>query len=779
MTQLESGWMRNGVIIAALVAMPTVLQSLLVHYGGANMPLLLYYPFIAGVAWTASFGAGLVATLLSALLIWLLFLGDPLAYALSPAMQAMQVGLFLLVAGVVCAVVAAFHHARLTNETLRRREAAARQHYEITLASLTQGVMVIDPLGRLTYLNPVAAALTGHQSASAHGKPFHEIFHGYDSHGVSSRVAALERVLAGAEDGAGTSELHWLQPAGQAARVPVAVVVSPLRDPDGGRGGAVAVLRDVSAEHERALANGMLRRLVDASPDAIIGVGADRRITSWNPAAQRMFGYPEADALGRDIDMLVAPRWLGRHPIATEVGEVREAIGGLDVLCLGGDGKRFRVTLAASPVFDEQQRCVALSLTLRDTRAQRRRERRNHHRLRGARDARRQADTSNRLKDELLAIVSHELRTPLNVIYGWVEVMRNPIDGALQRQAIDAIDRSARSLSRMVADILDASSLATGKLRLDPMPVDLVRVVGDVAGSFGTTAGHDGITLETHCALEACVVSGDAERLKQMLSNLLSNAFKFTPRGGRVTIGLTRDEARVLLTVTDTGQGVVADFLPHVFEAFRRAENSPASPKRGLGLGLSIVRHIAELHGGAVRVASAGRDLGTTFEVALPAGWQPSGAIAWSGRRDDDALSRERINLDGQRVMLVDDDETSRTSLAAALATLGAAVVVASSGRDALAKIDGARPTVVLSDLAMPDGDGFWLLDALRGGARTAINAPMLAVTAHAGQADERRVLAAGFNGYLCKPVDIQVLAREILRATQAPERSLTSPSRD
>lgn len=341
MTQLESGWMRNGVIIAALVAMPTVLQSLLVHYGGANMPLLLYYPFIAGVAWTASFGAGLVATLLSALLIWLLFLGDPLAYALSPAMQAMQVGLFLLVAGVVCAVVAAFRHARLTNETLRRREAAARQHYEITLASLTQGVMVIDPLGRLTYLNPVAVALTGHQSASAHGKPFHEIFHGYDSHGASSRVAALERVLAGAEDGAGTSELHWLQPAGQAARVPVAVVVSPLRDPDGARGGAVAVLRDVSAEHERALANGMLRRLVDASPDAIIGVGADRRITSWNPAAQRMFGYPEADALGHDIDMLVAPRWLGRHPIATEVGEVREAIGGLDVLCLGGTASGF------------------------------------------------------------------------------------------------------------------------------------------------------------------------------------------------------------------------------------------------------------------------------------------------------------------------------------------------------------------------------------------------------------------------------------------------------
>ncbi|MBN3729212.1 sensor histidine kinase, partial [Burkholderia sp. Ac-20379] len=333
----------------------------------------------------------------------------------------------------------------------------------------------------------------------------------------------------------------------------------------------------------------------------------------------------------------------------------------------------------------------------RDTRVQRRRDRRADHWLRGARDARRLADTSNRLKDELLAVVSHELRTPLNVIYGWVEVMRNPIDGALQRQAIDAIDRSARSLSRMVADILDASSLATGKLRLDPTPVDLVRVMHDVVGSFETTAGQSGVLLDTQCALDACIVSGDAERLRQMLSNLLSNAFKFTPRGGRVTIGLSVDDARALLTVTDTGQGVTADFLPHVFEAFRRAEGSPASSKRGLGLGLSIVRHIAELHGGGVRATSDGQNLGTRFEVALPAGWQPSGAVLWAGRDRDDALTRERLDLGGQRILLVDDDETSRTSLAAALGTLGAAVVVASSGRDALERIDAARPTIVLS----------------------------------------------------------------------------------
>ncbi|MDF0505474.1 ATP-binding protein, partial [Burkholderia cenocepacia] len=412
---------------------------------------------------------------------------------------------------------------------------------------------------------------------------------------------------------------------------------------------------------------------------------------------------------------------------------------------------------------------VALSLTLRETGAQRRRDLRAQRSLQGARDARDQADTSNRLKDELLATVSHELRTPLNVIYGWIEVLRNSGDQALQHQAIDAIDRSARSLTRMVGDILDASSLATGKLRLDATPVDVVRLFSDLVGTFQTAASSAGIVLEFDCGATACIVSGDAERLRQMLSNLISNALKFTPGGGSVTVGLARDESQVVLTVTDTGQGIATEFVPYVFDMFRRADDSPASPRRGLGLGLSIVRHIAELHGGSVIVASAGRDRGTTFTVTLPAGWQPGGAMAWSivqagGRRD-------ALVLDTQRILIVDDDATTRASLTAALTTFGAAVAIASSGREALAMAADMRPTVVLSDLAMPDGDGFWLLDALRRGALNGDSGPsdvrVLAVTAHAGLADERRALEAGFDGYLCKPVDVRELAHKIAHVTK------------
>ncbi|WP_241021403.1 ATP-binding protein, partial [Burkholderia sp. Ac-20344] len=380
-----------------------------------------------------------------------------------------------------------------------------------------------------------------------------------------------------------------------------------------------------------------------------------------------------------------------------------------------------------------------------------------------------QAATSNRLKDELLATVSHELRTPLNVIYGWVEVLRNSGDGALQQQAIDAIDRSARSLTRMVGDILDASSLATGKLQLDAVPVDVVRLFSDSVGAFRTAASSAGIALEFDCAATTCVVSGDAERLRQMLSNLVSNALKFTPAGGSVTVGLARDAAHVVLTVGDTGQGIVPAFLPYVFDMFRRADDSPASSRRGLGLGLSIVRHIAELHGGSVTVRSAGRNRGATFTVTLPAGWQPIGAMAWGEARADG--HRAPPMLDTQRILIVDDDATTRESLTAALTTFGAAVAIASTGREALAVAADLRPTVVLSDLAMPDGDGFWLLDALRragttgGGATPGIR--VLAVTAHAGLADERRALEAGFDGYLCKPVDVRELADKIVRATK------------
>ncbi|CAB3747370.1 hybrid sensor histidine kinase/response regulator [Burkholderia puraquae] len=511
--------------------------------------------------------------------------------------------------------------------------------------------------------------------------------------------------------------------------------------------------------------DGLLRRVVDASPDAIVGVDAARRITSWNPAAQRIFGIDAAQAAGGDIVAMIAPRWLRRHPLPASFANLRAPVGPLDALCVRRDGGHFRATFAASPIVDAQGNCTGVSMTLRDAHERRRGERRNLRSLRGARDARAQADTSNRLKDELLATVSHELRTPLNVIYGWVEVLRNADGQGLAQQAVDAIDRSARSLSHMVADLLDASSLATGRLRLERVPVDLVRVVRDATRELDATAQAQGLELSTSYAMPTCVIPADRERVRQVLSNLLSNAIKFTPPGGRIDVSLIRAGERVRLSVADTGQGIAPEYLPHLFETFSRPERALVSSKRGLGLGLSIVRNIAQLHGGEVVATSAGTGRGTTVTVTLPAGWDADDP---AGNRLRAAGTTDTVTLDGQRVLVVDDDATSRASLAAALETMGAQVSTAQSGHDALDVLERRAPNVVLSDLAMPDGDGFWLLDRIRHLPGGSGHLPVVAVTAHAGNADRHRVMAAGFDAYLCKPVDMPTLASVI--ADVAPD---------
>ncbi|MBU9284229.1 PAS domain-containing protein [Burkholderia multivorans] len=753
----------NCATAVMFVAIATVLQALAIRFGGANMPLAVYYPLLAAIAWATSFLFGLIATLASSVLVWTLFLSDPAAYAMSLSERLVRLGEFALIGVLACAVVAAVRHARVTNERARRREAAGRAQFEALLNALPDGVIAADTNGRLTYVNAAAAALLGCRPDDAAGRALRDVLQLTDRDGRRVQTSALEHALGGTRT---TCERHWLRAAG-GEPVPVAETAAPIADADGNVDGAVLLLRDASADRARADAAQVRRAVVDASPDALIGIDRDARIVSWNPAAQRIFGYDEDAAYGRRFDSLIAMRWLKRHPLVQTFDHLREIVGPVDLLCVRRDGGRFRATVAARPVRGEARDGVALSITLRETGAQRRQDRRTQRSLRSARDAGEQAATSNRLKDELLATVSHELRTPLNVIYGWIEVLRNSGDDALRVQAIDAIDRSARSLTRMVGDILDASSLSTGKLRLDTMPVDVVRLFADVVAAFQTAASSAGIALEFESRVATCIVSGDAERLRQMLSNLVSNALKFTPAGGDVTVSVAHDDTHAVLTVTDTGQGIAPEFVPHVFDMFRRADDSPASSRRGLGLGLSIVRHIVQLHGGTVVVDSAGRNRGTTFTVKLPAGWQPIGAMAWGMAQT--LVERERLGLDTQRILIVDDDATTRASLTAALRTLGAEVAVASSGHQAVTIAAQMRPTVVLSDLAMSDGDGFWLLDAIRRRAAEgddACNPRVVAVTAHAGLADERRVRAAGFDGYLCKPVDVGDLAREIARVT-------------
>jgi signal transduction histidine kinase/ActR/RegA family two-component response regulator len=382
--------------------------------------------------------------------------------------------------------------------------------------------------------------------------------------------------------------------------------------------------------------------------------------------------------------------------------------------------------------------------------------------------ARASAEAANRAKDEFLATLSHELRTPLTAILGWARLMTTEmLDPAAARRAAEVIERNALMQAQLIDDLLDVSRIISGKLHIDMQRVDLVPVMEAALDAVRAAAHAKGIQL--HLVLDAAAgpVAGDAARLQQVVWNLLSNAIKFTPAGGRVEVRLERAAAgRARLVVSDSGEGIAPGFLPHVFERFRQAEGSGARRHGGLGLGLAIVRHLVERHGGTVRADSPGPGQGATFSVELPVLDLVS---AEAGARGPAApVARAMADLGGIGILVVDDDEDARSLTTAVLRGCGAAVTAVASVAEALAAIERLRPAVLVADLAMPGRDGFDLIDEVRrlprgrGGATLAI-----ALSAYASLEDRRRALAAGFDVHLSKPFEPAELAAVVARLSR------------
>jgi PAS domain S-box-containing protein len=383
--------------------------------------------------------------------------------------------------------------------------------------------------------------------------------------------------------------------------------------------------------------------------------------------------------------------------------------------------------------------------------------------------ARQAAEKANRLKDEFLATVSHELRTPLNSILGWANLIRKGgLTPEMQARALETIERNARSQQQIIEDILDVSRIITGKLRLEIAPLDLAEIIEAAIESVRPSAEAKSIRLETELRQSGAHVNGDAHRLQQIIWNLLSNAIKFTPKGGVVGIKLRRINSHVQIVVQDSGKGIESEFLPHVFDRFRQADASTTRLHGGLGLGLAIVRHLVELHGGTVSAESEGANLGATFTVTLPITALQSETVlpVLQTQTLDTAHPHFHLSpsfeskLEGLRVLCVDDETDARELLFAALSQYGASVKTAASAREALEILRHWKPDVILSDIGMPDEDGFSFINKLRalshneGG-----NIPAAALTAYAGIEDRKQILAAGFQTYVAKPVETAELA--------------------
>jgi PAS domain S-box-containing protein len=513
-------------------------------------------------------------------------------------------------------------------------------------------------------------------------------------------------------------------------------------------------VRTARAQREQRRAEAERERFFQLAPDMFCIAGMDTTFRRVNPAFPATLGWSEEELYSHSFLSLVHP-----DDLAATLAEVSRLAQGYVTVrfenryrCKSGEYKW--LAWAAAPVIEQGYMYAAA----RDITDARRAEAEREGLLARESEARHEAEEANRLKDEFLSTVSHELRTPLTAMLGWVQLLRT---GALaperQARALETVERNARAQGQLIEDLLDVSRILSGKMKLDVEPVEVSTIVEQALESVRPAADAKGLRLQS--ALDSTgSVMGDAHRLQQVVWNLLTNAVKFTPRGGRVQVFVERRDSSVEVTVADTGRGITPDFLPHVFERFRQADGGTRRQYGGLGLGLSIVRHLVEMHGGTVAASSQGEGMGATFTVRLPLSVALRKDVAPPVSPREPPLRRDfpcPPQLAGLRVLLVDDEVDTREYLRALLEGCDVRVVVAGSAEEALESLRREPPDLLLSDIGMPDEDGYSLIQKVRAlpaleGGRT----PAAALTAYARMEDRARVLLAGFQAHVPKPVE-------------------------
>jgi len=541
---------------------------------------------------------------------------------------------------------------------------------------------------------------------------------------------------------------------------------SPLLDENNEFVGGIAVITDITArkqaEEARHAAYKQLAFHVESSPLAVVEWDSDFRVSRWSESAERLFGWKADEVIGKHVNEWQFVFTDDVDAVALVTNRQREGVEVQGVQRNRNytrDGAILFCEWYNSVLRDDRGKLVSVLSLVLDVTAKQSAEEERAAALVREREARRHAEEADRLKDEFLATLSHELRTPLTSILGWASMIRNgEVEGANATRAIETIERNARSQARLIDDLLDVSRIITGNLRLDLHPLNLAPIVDAALDALRPTADVKGIQLRTRFEPGECLVKGDPNRLRQVIWNLLSNAIKFTQRGGSVNIDLTCVESTARLTVSDTGEGISAEFLPYVFDRFRQAEGSISRKQGGLGLGLAVVRHLVELHGGTISAESEGLGHGSVFSVDLPLAHERRDPARAEERRREVERRRSRsgvVRLDGLHVLLVEDDDDSRKLLGTMLKRYGARVTSTKSVKEALQVFEGDLPDVLVSDIGMPDEDGYELIRKLRSappekGGLT----PAIALTGYATRKDRERALAAGYHQHIAKPIE-------------------------
>jgi PAS domain S-box-containing protein len=650
-------------------------------------------------------------------------------------------------------------------ENLRQSE----ERFKLLVESVRDyAIFMLDPQGHVLTWNAGATRFKGYRAEEIIGQHFsrfyppEEVARGLPEHEL--QVAAKE----GAFEDEGwrvkkDGSLFWAN-----------VVITAMRDPDGELVGFAKVTRDLTQRraHEEDLRRSeeRFRLLIEGVADyAIFMLDPNGRVSTWNMGAERIKGYTADEIIGQHFSIFYPQEakdsgWPDHElRVAAEKGKFVDT-----GWRLRKDGTTFWANVTITALRDDAGQLLGFAKLTRDLTQAKRAEametanQQREEMLDAERNARMAAQRATRLKDEFLATLSHELRTPLSAILGWTQLLLRP-DASKgpeqQKRAIEVIDRNARAQVKLIDDLLDLSRVMTGKLRLDLHQVSLGSIVEAAVDSARPSADVKGIRLKAILSSNSDIVSADSARLQQVVWNLLTNAIKFTPKGGQVQVLLQRVNSHLELSVSDTGVGIPANYLPHVFDRFSQKDSSTTRAFGGLGLGLAICKQLVELHGGSIRAASLGEGRGATFSVQLPLSIaqlnDQSGPRIHPTAETQSGEVMSLPRLEGVHVFVVDDEPDARELLRAVLEDQGGKVTSFTSAEDALAALKTTKPTVLVCDIGMPKMDGYQLIRALRAEESRRERIPALALTAFARAEDRKRSLVAGYQAHLAKPFDV------------------------
>jgi len=707
------------------------------------------------------------ALLLPVVLGWLVLAGERAGWyggTFKTALFAVALALSL-----IALVSSSYSALRRSGDERRRARAAlavSEARYRRTFEQARVGIAHLAPDGRWLRVNERLCEILGYDAEELLEKTYAEVSHLQD---LEVDVKQYELLRRG-EIGDYGVERRFETKTGEVVHADVRLARED--DETGALRHLIVVLQDITG---RKLSEGTLRvyeRALAATQNGVVITDAtqdDHPIAYVNPAFLKITGYSHAEVVGKNCRILNEK---AREQAALD--DVRQAIATgqpCSVLLRNHrkDGEAFWNQLSIAPIEDKNGRLTHFVGVVVDAteRVQALAER--EELLTSAENARREAEAANHAKDRFLSVVSHELRSPLNAILAWTSLLGDESVAEDSARAIEAIEASVHAQTRLVDDLLDASRIRAGALEIDPARIDLDAVVRSAADHLAPVAREKEIALELVSHGPAFAIA-DAERIEQVVRNLVDNALKYTPAGGRVVVELSESEACWQLEVRDTGRGIAADALPHVFEEFWQGDRRGSSGGKGLGLGLLIVKHLVERHGGHVRVESAGENRGTTVQVELP----KAGAVLTDGAADEPA---ESPDLSGVEVVVVDDDPPTLDAIGVALGKVGAIPRLASSVSEALLFLERGGPDVLVSDIGLPDRDGFDLIRAVRGLGDTTRSILAIAVTGLAAPEERRRIRRAGFDAYLAKPVSPDAVIDRIVKL-RALEAAPSPPAR-